>query len=121
MPTIPSSLVLLRNTSGSHPRVGLLAVDTGAITDLAYDPASSQDLQLIEDLEGWSCVSGESRAYVKRQTKEEISGTREWTDVFLVANGQQPIDVSHCDGVNCGQPSFSQNGNRLVYIKEDSE
>jgi hypothetical protein len=114
-------LILLHNESGSHPRVALLALDTGLTTDLPYDPASSEDLQLIEDLEGWSRASSEKRVYMKRETREEISGTREWTDVFLIVNGQQPVDVSRCDGVNCGQPSLSNDGNLLVYVKEKSE
>lgn len=113
-------LVLLRNDSGSHPRVAFLAIDTGAITDLPYDPASSQDLQMIEDLEGWSRTVGERRVFVKRQTREDISGTHAWTDVFLNANGQQPVDISRCDGVNCGQPSISPDGALLLFVKEES-
>ena len=114
-------LVLLRSETGSHPRVALLAIDTGAIVELPYDPASSQDLQLVEDLQGWSRVSGENRIFVKRQTKEDLSGTLQWTDVFMNAHGQQPVDVSRCDGVNCSQPSISQDGSLLAYVKERSE
>lgn len=111
-------LVLLRNESGSHPRVALLAIDTGSITNLPYDPESSEDLQFVEDLEGWSRSYGQSRVYTKRQTKESLAGTVEWSDVFLAAPGRQPLDVSQCDGVNCGQPSLSTGGNLLVYVKE---
>lgn len=111
-------LVLLRNESGSHPRVALLAIDTGSITNLPYDPESSEDLQFVEDLEGWSRSYGQSRVYTKRQTKESLAGTVEWSDVFLAAPGRQPLDVSQCDGVNCGQPSLSTDGNLLVYVKE---
>jgi hypothetical protein len=114
-------LALLRSEGGSHPRVALLAVDTGAITELPYDPSSSQDLQLVEDLQGWSRVAGEDRIFVKRQTKESLAGTLEWTDIFLIAHGQQPVDVSRCDGVNCGQPSLSQDGSLLAYVKEIPE
>jgi hypothetical protein len=114
-------LALLRSEGGSHPRVALLEVYTGTITELPYDPASNQDLQLVEDLQGWSRVSGENRIFVKRQTKESFGGTLVWTDVFLIAHGQQTVDVSRCDGVNCGQPSLSQDGGLLVYVKEKAE
>ncbi len=114
-------LALLRNESGNHPRVALLAVNTGVITELSYDPSSSPDLQLVEDLQGWSRVSGDNRIFVKRQTKESLAGTLEWMDVFLIAHGQQSVDVSRCDGVNCGQPSLSQDGSLLVYVKERPE
>jgi hypothetical protein len=114
-------LVLLRNPSGSHPRVALLAISICAVTDLPYDPVSSQDLQLIENLEGWSSVAGDKRVFVRRQTMEDISGTQEWTDVFLGRNGQEAFDVSQCEGVNCGQPSISNDGSLLVYVREKSE
>jgi hypothetical protein len=112
-------LVLLRNETGSHPRVALLAIDTGSITNLPYDPESSQDLQLVEHLEGWSRSYGESSVYVKRQTKETLAGTVQWSDVFLAAHSRQPVNVSRCDGRNCGQPSLSQDGNRVVYVKDN--
>ena len=111
-------LVLLRKDGGSHPRVGLLSLDTGAVAEVRYDPQSSQDLQMVEDLEGWSPSYGETRVFVKRQTKEGIAGTVEWSDVFVLAHGQGPVDVSRCDGVNCGQPSLSPDGARLVFVKE---
>ena len=114
-------LVLLRNESSSHPHVGLLEVDTGTVTDLPYDPQSSEDLQMVEDLEGWSRSCADSRVFVKRQTKELLAGTMEWSDVFLVAHGQPPVDVSRCDGVNCGQPSLSQDGSRVVYVRQKSD
>lgn len=114
-------LILLRNQSGNHPRVALLSIATGAITDLPYDPVSSEDLQFVEDLEGWSRAVGEKRVFVKRQTREDISGTQEWTDVFLIANNHPPVDASRCDGVNCGQPSISHDGSLLAFIKEKSE
>lgn len=114
-------LVLLRNDSGSHPRVGLLATETGTVTDMPYDPTSSEDLQMIEDLEGWSRTVGEKRVFVKRQSREDISGTLEWTDVFLIEDGRQPVDETHCEAVNCGQPSLSRDGNLLVFVKQRSE
>ncbi|HEV2133488.1 MAG TPA: hypothetical protein VGR47_04440 [Terracidiphilus sp.] len=112
-------LVLLRNETGSHPRLGLLAVDAGSIIDLPYDENSSEDLEFVEELEGWSHTYGKNRVYVKRQTKEALAGTVEWTDVFVSAPGQQALNVSRCDGTNCGQPSMSADGSLLAYVKEN--
>lgn len=114
-------LILLRSDGSSHPRVGFMEVETGLITNLPYDPSLSQDLQMVESLEGWSRTYGDKRVFVKRQTKEALSGTVEWSDAFLVSSGQQSLDVSRCDGANCGQPSLSPNGRQVVYIKSGAE
>lgn len=112
-------LALLRNEAGSHPRVALLAIDTGSVSNLPYDENSSEDLQFVEELEGWTHTYGNSRVYVKRQTKETVAGTVEWSDVFVSASGRPGANVSRCDGVNCGQPSMSADGSSLVYVKEN--
>ena len=118
---VTTILVLLRGETGAHPRVGLLAVGTGAVTPVSYDAASSQDLQMIEDLRGWARTYGDRHIYMKRQSKQAFSGTVEWSDVFLQVGSQPPVDVSRCDGVNCGQPSLSAEGRWLVFVKAPAE
>ena len=114
-------LILLRGEAGGRPRVGLLSVTTGAVTPLAYDPASSQDLQVVEELEGSSRTYGDRHIYVKRQSKQALSGRVEWSDVFLQVGSQPPVNASHCDGQNCGQPSLSADGRLLVFVKAEAE
>lgn len=114
-------LVLLRGEPGGRPRVGLLTVSTGVVAPVAYDPASRQDLQMVEDLEGWSRTYGDRHIYVKRQSKQALSGTVEWSDVFLQVGNQPPLDVSQCDSVNCGQPSLSEDGRLLVFVKAEAD
>jgi hypothetical protein len=114
-------LILLRDGVGGHPRVGLLTVDTGVVMPMPYDSASNQDLQMVEDLEGWSRTYGDQHIYVRRQFKQALSGTVEWSDVFLHVEGQPPVDVSQCDGVNCGQPSLSADQHWLVFVRTKTE
>jgi hypothetical protein len=114
-------LILLRGEAGGHPRVALLAISTGAVTIVPYDSASSQDLQMVESLQGWSRTYGDQRVYVKRQTKQALSGTVEWSDVFLKVGNQEEVDVSQCAGAQCGQPSLSENGRLLVFVKAKAE
>jgi hypothetical protein len=114
-------LILLTENAGGHSRVGLLSVNTGKVTPLAFDPNSSTDLQMVENLEGWTRTFGDKRIYVQRQAKQALSGTVEWSDVFLEAAGQNPVNVSRCDGVDCGQPSLSADGRLLVFVKSDRE
>jgi hypothetical protein len=114
-------LVLQSDGSSGHPRVGLLSISTGKVTPEPYDPTSSQDLQVVENLESWDRVYGDKRVYVKRESKQAMSGEVEWTDVFQKVNGQEPVDVSQCDGTNCGQPSMSADGRLIVFVKAEME
>jgi len=114
-------LVLQSDGSSGHPRVGLLSISTGKVTPEPYDPTSSQDLQMVENLESWDRVYNDKRVYVKRETKQAISGPVEWTDVFVKVNSQEPVDVSRCDGTNCGQPCMSADGRLIVFVKAEME
>lgn len=114
-------LVLLRGQVGDHPLVGLLTVSSGAVTVVPYDPASSQELQIMESLQGWSRTYGDQLVYVKHQTKQTLAGTVEWTDIFRKVGDAEPVDVSQCDGANCGQPSLSQGGQLLVFVRAKAE
>ena len=114
----PDSVLILQSpTTGQHAQVGLLSISTGKVTPLPYDPASSADLQMMENLEGWTRTYGDKQVFVRRQTKQALSGTVEWSDIFIQTAGATPIDVSMCNGVNCGQPSMSADGRLLVFVK----
>jgi len=115
-------LILLQTeAAGGHPRVGELTVSTGKVTPLPYDPASKEDLQMVEDLAGWSRTFGQRHIYVEKQSKKALSSTVEWRDVFLRVDSQPAVDVSHCDGANCGQPSLSADGHWLVFVQTKAE
>jgi hypothetical protein len=76
---------------------------------------------MVENLEGWTRTYGDKRIYVQRQAKQALSGTVEWSDVFLEGGGQDPVNVSRCDGADCGQPSLSADGRLLIFVKSDRE
>jgi hypothetical protein len=114
-------LILQKNGASAHPRVSLLSVSTGKVTPERYDPMSSGDLQMIESLQSWERVYGDKRLYVSRETKQAMSGSIEWADVFLKVNGQERRDISQCDGTNCGQPSMSSDGRLVVFVKAESD
>lgn len=116
-----SVLILESNDPKARPSVGLLSVSTGKVIPLAYDAGSSADLQTLESLEGWTRTYGDKQVYVRRQTKQALSGVIEWSDVFLKADGQEPIDVSQCNGANCGQPSLAADSRLLVFVKTEHE
>jgi len=114
----PDNVLLLRSGgAGSHPQVAILSISTGKVTPIEYDAAASADLQMVENLEGWTRIYGDKQVSVRRQTKQALSGPVEWSDVFLKADGQEPVNVSRCNGANCGQPSLSADGRFVVFVK----
>jgi hypothetical protein len=114
-------LILLRGGVDGHPRVGVLTVSTGAVRVVPYNLAFNQDLQMVENLQGWARTYGDRHIYVDRQSKQAFSGTVAWSDVFLEVGNQRPVDVSKSDGVNCGQPSLSKDGRLLVFLKAEAQ
>ncbi len=113
----PDEVLILVEREGGRLRVGLLSVKTGQIVPTPYDPASREDQRMLEHLRGWDRVYGGRSVYVKSLTKQSLSGPVEWTDVFIKAGSDEPINVSRCEQVDCGQPSLSADGRFLVYIK----
>jgi hypothetical protein len=111
--------LILRTDDSGNPAVALLAVSTGKLESVPYDSASSEDRQMIEHLRGWDRMYGDKSVFVKRQSKQSLSGPVQWADVFLKEGTNQPVNVSACDEVNCGQPSLSSDGTLLVFIRAE--
>jgi hypothetical protein len=113
----PDEVLILREDDEGHPSVARLSLKTGAVALLPYDPQSSRDRQVLEDLQGWQRTYGATTVYVKRESKETLSGMVERTNVFVKSAGKDPVNVSRCDTTNCGQPSLSPDGTRVLFIK----
>jgi len=109
------ALVLIKRGSTTAP--ALLSFATGAITEISYDANSPNDRKLMNHLKGWERVYGDVMVYPKAQTRETVSGTVEWQDVCLKRDDAVPINVSRCDGANCGQPSLSGDATKVVFIR----
>ena len=108
-------LVLIKRNSSTAP--ALLSLATGVITKISYDANSRNDRKLLNHLKGWERVYGDTMVYPRTHTRETVSGTSEWQDVFLKKDDTAPVNVSHCDGANCGQPSLSGDGTKVVFIR----
>jgi hypothetical protein len=110
------ALILTEGAAG-YLAVGLLSVSNGKVTPIAYDPASSDDRHMIEHLRSWDRAYGDKSVFVQSQSKAGMAGKSEWTDVFVKVGTGVPVDVSKCDGVNCGQPSLSPDGLFVVFVR----
>ena len=113
----PGEVLALTEDDAGHVAPARLTLSTGTITPVPYDPQSDYDHQMLEHLEGWQRSYGETVVYVKRESKQALSGPVEVFNVFLKAPGREPVNVSNCDAANCGQPSLSPDGNRVLFIR----
>jgi len=113
-------LIITENPSG-RPDVGLLSVSTGSVAPIPYDRTSTEDLDMLEHLLGWKRVYGDKSLYMQHREEQTLSGTVDYVDTFLRADDGEPVNVSNCDGVNCGQPSLSADSTRIVFIRAGEE
>ena len=110
-------LVLVRRESTLVP--ALVSLTSGATTEVPYDPKSSDDRRLLNHLNGWERVYGETKVYPQAQRRESIAGMVEWQDIFLKKGDGEAVNVSRCDGDNCGQPSLSSDQTRIVFVRAE--
>ena len=81
------------------------------------NPRPRAEHQLALDGIQWERVYGDTMVYPKAQRHEGVSGTVEWHEIFLKRDDTAPVNVSRCDGSNCGQPSLSGDGTKVVFIR----
>jgi len=113
----PDKVFVLTRDAAGHPGVALLSLSGGKLDPLSYDASSSEDRHMVEHLSSWDRAYGDTSVYIDQQTKSGMAGTLAWTDAFLRAGAGAPIDVSNCDGVNCGQPSLSADRKLVAFVK----
>lgn len=112
----PNSILVLMEDQSRSPGLGLLTLNDGSVTKIP--PEENEEYRkALTHADGWERVYGTTKVFVKTEVKSDLVGTVEWSDVYLKQEGSGPINISRCDGVNCGQPSLSQNGRSVAFIK----
>ena len=109
-------LLLLKANQGGGSAIGILSLASGKIADLAHDP--QQDRRLLAHLRGHERVYDQTKLYLKTETKPSVTGGQtEWLEVYVKQGDAPPHAVSRCDGFDCAQPSLSDDGTQVVFIK----
>ncbi len=114
-------VLVLASPGGGPARAWTVALARGGITPLDYDPRSSRDQSLVERLQDERRSYPGLELYVQRVRASSLAGPEEWSDVFLARSGREPVDVSLCHPVDCGQPALSADGARVVYVRKVEE
>jgi len=104
---------------GGKSPLGVLSLKSGQFVLLPYDAESATERNIVAQIRGQKRVYGDASLYVKTETRSDLAGIIEWTDIYLQRGGSQPQNVSACDGVSCAQPALSPDGQSVVFIKTD--
>jgi hypothetical protein len=113
----PDDVLVLLTDSNGRPTPAIVSLPGGAIFPVPVDFDSEDDIRGLAHLQGWDRDYGDIKLRVERVRKAALSGIREWTDVFLMREGQEAVNLTNCDDVGCGQPSLSPDRRRVVFIK----
>ncbi|MGA1864310.1 MAG: hypothetical protein ACMUHX_04540 [bacterium] len=96
---------------------GILSIVTGKVTYLDYDNESKKDRNMINHVLEQERVYGDTRIYLKLESREGLGGVFEWTDVYIKRGDAEPYNISNGDGISCSQPSMSHDGQKVAFIK----
>lgn len=112
-------LVLLQTPDGGS-KLGVLALKIGQLTLLPHDRDSKTHRRMMSHLRGEDREYEWATVYVKTESKARLGGQVEWTDVYVKRGNEAPVNVSRCDGVDCGQPALSPDGRRVAFVRANA-
>lgn len=112
----PNSILVLIEDENRNPGLGLLTLHDGAVTKIPAE-GSDEYRKALTHAESWERVYGATKVFVRTEVKNDLVGVVEWSDVYIKQAGSPPKNLSRCDGINCSQPSLSQNGRSVAFIK----
>jgi dipeptidyl aminopeptidase/acylaminoacyl peptidase len=111
-------MIVLMETTGSAP-LSSVSLARGTIVALPFDPQSEAERRMIAQIRAQDRVYGETTIYTRSEVKRGLSRNIEWTDVYVKRGSAAPVNTSRCDGVNCGQPALSPDGQSAVFVRID--
>lgn len=112
----PDDLVVLLDAAPGTSPLAVVSVRTAAVTRLPYD-GSTDEQRLLGTIRGDVRAYGHLRLYTATETRRGLMRSVEWTDVFLARDSETPVNVSRCDGLDCGQPALSPDGRQVAFVR----
>jgi hypothetical protein len=114
----PDQLLVLTNNDRGMPVAALLSIQTGALTQIPYDPHSKRDQAMLAHLAGGERVYGDTRLYVETNEKEGAGGSSiEFGDIYLKRGAGAPLNLTNGNGLSSSQPSLDASGRQVVFIR----
>jgi hypothetical protein len=115
--TNPDEVVVLLVSGGGPSPLAVLSLTGGKLTPIPYDTKAEDQRRMLAQIRSQQRVYGDATLYIKTESKQGISRTIEWTDVYMQRGNATPQNISACDGTNCGQPARSPDGRKVAFVK----
>jgi len=96
-------------------------LEDGRLRPLPLDGNAAEVKGLISRIRGQERGSGEKRLWLKKERRQGVFLSSEWTDVYLSEGSSAPRNLSLCDGADCSQPTISLDGRRVVFVRKTAE
>ena len=116
----PDQLLVIGEDIQQHnPFVALVSIQSGKLVVIPHNPQSNEDRVMLAHLAGWERVYGDTRLYTEKNEKAGVGGTTvAFTDVYLKRGSAAPINLTNGNRVSSSQPSLSQDGQKVVFIRQ---
>jgi hypothetical protein len=117
----PDQMLVVGEDIQQHlPFAALLSIQSGRLVVIPHNPDSSEDQVMLAHLSGWERIYGDTQLYTEKNEKVAPGGmTIQFTDVYLKRAGDAPINLTHGNRVSSSQPSLSEDGKKVVFIREE--
>lgn len=110
-------LLLLVKAPASSSELAALSLKTRTLTRLPHARNVKDQRRLLSHLRGDNRNYATISLSVKTESRREIAAIHEWTDVYVERSGVAAVNISRCDGNDCGQPTLSHDRSRVVFIR----
>jgi hypothetical protein len=109
-------VLLLRDLDQDNcPSVGILSLANCQVESVPI--AGRDDEASVSYMRGWDREYEGMKLETRKKTKQVNGREVEWTDVWLMPKNKDSINISRCDGTNCGQPAISKDGKFVVFVR----
>jgi hypothetical protein len=81
--TVPDKVLILFQKAAGSDAAGVLSLKSGQVTRLPYDGESQDYGGMISHMKEWERVYGDTKVYVRTESKSDMAGTVGWTDVYF--------------------------------------
>jgi hypothetical protein len=117
----PDQLLVVGEEIQQHlPFAALFSIQSGRLVVIPYNADSSEDRVMLAHLSGWERVYGNTRVYMEKNERQGPGGTTiEFTDVYLERASDPPINLTRGKRASSSQPSLSEDGRMVVFIRQD--
>jgi len=110
-------LLLLMQAAEGTSELAELSLKSGRLTPKAIDRRDRNQRRMLSHLGGQNRDYDGVSIRVRTESKAGVGGHIEWSDIYVQRGREPAINVSRCDGADCGQPALSADRKHVIFIR----